>query len=378
MSKGDHIVLDAGISDKKMKLNYKGSRNAEKYYMDNNQKEFSKFYDFHMKENNLTKDPVKFYDMARDEWEKQKKKLRKFRTKENLYVNDDFRDYITQLNAVKMQHAISDYRLKTSYSDKKFAPPADFEQELNNALKNPVNLLLSNPDYNTWKIKQLLPKGTFQEDSLVLAKISELENGVEKDRLLRTQLRNTFALTKEESERDAIAARYLGHFSDGKFRKDVEKQLFQIKSQQKGAQFPPIIFEDEQGKSFNIANYKGKYVIIDFWATWCAPCKETSPLFDYQAKEYSYYENLVFVAASIDKEKNKWKMDLKNKDFNVTNLWVKNQDILSAFGVTSIPRFMVIDPEGKIYNANMPRPGDSNFTDILDKIAENKVRRISF
>ena len=145
-----------------------------------------------------------------------------------------------------------------------------------------------------------------------------------------------------------------------------------INNQQKGKPLPPLFFEDENGKKVSLNQFKGKYVVIDFWATWCGPCKETSPIFDYQAKKYKYNENIVFLSASVDKDKNKWKLDLKNKKFNVTNWWLVNQDALQMLGVNGIPRFMMIDPQGKIYNADLPRPSETNFQDILDKVATNK------
>ena len=56
----------------------------------------------------------------------------------------------------------------------------------------------------------------------------------------------------------------------------------------------------------------------------------------------------------------------------MTNWWLVNQDALQMLGVNGIPRFMMIDPQGKIYNAALPRPSETNFQDILDKVATNK------
>ncbi len=375
MSEGDHVELIVGMSDKKFQVYHKGSRNAEKYYLDNNEKKFSVFYDEYVKDKKLTSDPEKFYESAQEEWDDQLKQISKFRTKENVHVGEDFKKYVTQLNAAKMLNAITDYRTMTSFADKKFAPPVKFEQELKETVKEPVELVLANEEFNQWKLKQLLPPNQKSSDSLILAKLALMKPGTEKDRLLRTQLKSTFEKTKDEANRNEIAAVYMNQFQDPKFRTDMEKQLFLIKSQQKGAPFPPIVFEDALGKTTDMSQFKGKYVVIDFWATWCAPCKETSPVFDYQADEYRYLDHMVFVAASIDRDKNKWKLDIKNKEFNVTNLWVKNQELLSQVGVDAIPRFMVIDPEGKIYNANMPRPQETNFTDILDEISSRSNTR---
>ena len=73
------------------------------------------------------------------------------------------------------------------------------------------------------------------------------------------------------------------------------------------------------------------------------------------------------MSASIDEDKNKWKLDLKNTQSNVKQWWVADAEILKAIGITSIPRFMMLDPNGKIFNANMPRPNETNFEDILLK-----------
>lgn len=79
---------------------------------------------------------------------------------------------------------------------------------------------------------------------------------------------------------------------------------------------------------------------------------------------------MVFLSISIDQDKSKWKLDLKNSQSNTKEWWIGNSKALKEIGVNSIPRFMMLDPEGKIYNANMPRPNETNFVDILEKVKD--------
>lgn len=378
LSKGDHLILDISKDDKHFEFSQKGTRKAEAEFGDQNDK-FSMFYDVTVKEKSLTNDPEKFYEKALKEWEENKNFLNKFRTKENIHLSADFYEYKKQYFAIKMLNAIDDYRRMTSFSDKKFAPPSSFQKELQEVMKKPTNLLLSSEDFAQWKLKNLLPEnGIKNADSLILVKLSALPKSKEKDQLLKTQLLKLLDLERNEDKRNALFQENANQFSNPKYVGFVANELRVINNQQKGKPFPMLMLEDESGKKMNLSQFKGKFVVLDLWATWCAPCKETSPVFEYQAKNYRHQDNLVFVAASIDEDKNKWKLDIRNKKSAVTQWWIANPEVLKTLGVNGIPRFMMIDPQGRMYSANLPRPNETNFEDILDKVAETRNFNIDF
>lgn len=366
-SKADNVHFDIKMDAKQAVVVVKGTRKAEDIY-NNSMNAGSAFYNYTVRDKLHADQPDLFYKEAQKEWRNQINTLNNFRTGENIYFGDDFKQFQIQQKATKMLSAIYDYQKMTSFTDKKFAPEQSFLSGLKDLVRKPSPLLYATDDYKSWKLKELLPKeGNKNPDSILFIKLAKMTNGLEKDQLLSAQIIKMINMENDETKRNLIYQENISGITNLKSKTFVTKSLEVINNQQKGKAFPALLFEDVNGKPMNIAQFKGKFVVIDFWATWCGPCKETSPVFEYQAKKNKYNDNLVFLSASIDEDKNKWKLDLKNTQSNVKQWWVADAKVLKALGVNSIPRFMMLDPNGKIFNANMPRPNETNFEDILLK-----------
>ncbi|NMH28694.1 TlpA family protein disulfide reductase [Flavobacterium silvaticum] len=141
-----------------------------------------------------------------------------------------------------------------------------------------------------------------------------------------------------------------------------------------GADSPTFDYENHKGGKTKLSDFKGKYVYIDNWATWCGPCRGEIP--HLQKIEEAYHgKNIEFVSISIDAQKDhdKWKKFVDDKKLGGVQLMADNDwnsEFIKAYGITGIPRFILIGPDGKVINADAPRPSDPALKAVLDKLVK--------
>lgn len=117
-------------------------------------------------------------------------------------------------------------------------------------------------------------------------------------------------------------------------------------------------FYDPEGKIYTLADFKGKMLLIDFWASWCAPCKIQMPHLKEIEKHYEGKE-IVIAKVSLDASKDAWLKGIKNENLQGVLLHARGDfrnPFPAAYGINSIPRFMLIDADGKIITDNLPKP----------------------
>jgi thiol-disulfide isomerase/thioredoxin len=157
-----------------------------------------------------------------------------------------------------------------------------------------------------------------------------------------------------------------------------KQQLAQMAQQKAAAQkmngvaSPGFNFENYKGGVTKLEDFKGKYVYIDVWATWCGPCRQEIPFL--QKVEDKYHgKNIVFTSISIDtaKDHEKWKKMVGDKTLGGVQLFADKDwksDFIQAYGINSIPRFILIDPKGNVVDADAKRPSDPALQAQLDKL----------
>ena len=123
-----------------------------------------------------------------------------------------------------------------------------------------------------------------------------------------------------------------------------------------GSTAPDFTARDTAGTEIKLSDYKGSYVVLDFWATWCGDCREENPVL---SGIYSEYKNrkvngnpVVFISYSFDHQEDVWKSYISENDMDwiqVSTLtkWHDNP-VSESYLVKWIPSFYVIDPEGAI------------------------------
>jgi len=131
----------------------------------------------------------------------------------------------------------------------------------------------------------------------------------------------------------------------------------------KGNPSPAFVnYENSKGGTTSLNDLKGKYVFIDVWATWCAPCKAEIPYLKTLEKKF-HGKNIEFVSISVDKPEahENWSQMVKNEALSGVQLFADNNfesEFVVEYGINSIPRFILIDPEGNIVDADADRPSN--------------------
>ena len=117
-----------------------------------------------------------------------------------------------------------------------------------------------------------------------------------------------------------------------------------------GVQAPDFKLRNLDGEYMTLASFKGKYVLLDFWGTWCGWCIKGIPdMKEYYAK---YKDRIEFVGIDCRDTEEKWKEGVAKHELPWTNLYNGDgQEIVIAYGVQGYPTKIIIDPEGKIVEA---------------------------
>lgn len=139
-----------------------------------------------------------------------------------------------------------------------------------------------------------------------------------------------------------------------------------------GSVSPTFAYENVEGKMIKLEDFKGKYVYVDVWATWCGPCRAEIPHLK-KVEEAFHGKNIEFVSISVDvlKDKEKWKKFVAEKQLGGVQVFADKDwrsDFVTAYKIQGIPRFILIGPDGKIVNADAPRPSSPELTNVLSTL----------
>ena len=127
-------------------------------------------------------------------------------------------------------------------------------------------------------------------------------------------------------------------------------------------------YKDIKGNWVELKDFKGKYVYIDIWATWCGPCKAEIPHLQQLEKEMKG-KKIVFVSISCDENKAEWEKYVKKQCLGGVQLYMgKGKDMKNFYQIEAIPRFILLDKKGNIVDAYMTRPSDEKTKKTLIKL----------
>lgn len=162
---------------------------------------------------------------------------------------------------------------------------------------------------------------------------------------------------------------YVGKFED----KAKEKLIAKLKEEMKNDVAPDFELLDMEGNEVKLSDYKGKTVIVDFWATWCGPCLQSFPVMKKAVEKYAANDKVKFLFVNtwerVDDKKKNAEEFLQRTKYPFHVLMDDQNEVVEKFGVQGIPTKFIIDSAGKIRFQSVGFSGvESEMLEELDQM----------
>lgn len=301
---------------------------------------------------------------------------------ENHYqklLDDNLAEFAAKLNpalvkaeqaAIRMQKATSliQYPNYYAYLNQGQRPENDHRGTLDELLASEEAYDLSNPTFIDLHIQvamgkeaaDMMKKGeSVTPENYVAFQLNSVKKHIADEEIRKVAMPKTltsvieFDMSQAKKEYDANKSSIAIDYQD-----DIEAIFDSWSTLMPGQEAPDFTTVDMEGNEVKLSDFKGKYVYVDVWASWCEPCKEEIPFLKTLDKNYSE-EDIIFLSVSIDETKEPWKEMVQEQELQGTQVYIEGafaSTITQDYKISGIPRFMLIDPEGKIVTVQAQRP----------------------
>ncbi|MBU3677296.1 MAG: TlpA family protein disulfide reductase [Chitinophagaceae bacterium] len=139
------------------------------------------------------------------------------------------------------------------------------------------------------------------------------------------------------------------------FGKKIKEIAEKLSITSPGTTAPGFTLPDVNGDMVSLSQYKGQYVLVDFWASWCKPCREENPNV-VAAYQKFHAKGFDILGVSLDEDKAKWKDAIQADGLSwkhVSDLKGWKSDVAALYNIQSIPSNVLLDKEGKVIAVNL-------------------------
>lgn len=134
------------------------------------------------------------------------------------------------------------------------------------------------------------------------------------------------------------------------------------------AKAPDFNLKDQYGVVHSLENYKGKVIFLNFWATWCPPCKKEMPDVESIYKEYEENKKDVVILGVNSEKENEVKKFLKDKGYTFPTVIDENSEVMRKYFIQAFPTSFVIDKEGNVYGYVMGGLTKEQIKQVIEEV----------
>ena len=212
-----------------------------------------------------------------------------------------------------------------------------------------------------------------------LIAINKIYTGKVKEFVLYNQMSNDIVFSKTFDRLNyckEMFKPYVEAFVNPFYRKSINEKYIakegELIKTLTGKPAPLFTLENAAGEKFSLADFKGKVVYLDLWASWCGPCREETPAFKKLFAKYKEDNRIAFISIAVSDGMAEWKRALTEDKPNWLQLLDKDGVVNKAYVANMIPKFIVIDKKGNIVSFDAPRPSEGK---ILENLLSNEMAK---